>query len=142
MFGSGDSGGPTITQQYLAAMTQHDTSSLWGEFRTFILSIKASKELPKDQILENYLNMVYFGRGAYGVQAAAQSYFGKDIGQVTVAEGALLASIVHAPLEWDPAENPDKAQQRWTTVLDDMVRPSSFHRLSASYSSSRSQRPA
>jgi membrane peptidoglycan carboxypeptidase len=122
LFGSGDSGGLTITEQYVAASLNLDDPSIWDRFRLFILGIKISKEQTKDQILENYLNTVYFGRGAYGVEAAAQSYFGKDVGQLSVAEGAMLAAIVHAPLQWDPAENPDKATERWNIVLDDMVR--------------------
>ena len=122
LFGSGDSGGLTITEQYVATSLNLDDPSIWDRFRLFILAIKISKEQTKDQILEDYLNTVYFGRGAYGVEAAAQSYFGKDVGQLSVAEGALLAAIVHAPLQWDPAENPDKATERWNTVLDGMVR--------------------
>ena len=106
----------------MAASLKIDQPSIWAKFRMFILAIKVSKEVTKDQIFENYLNTIYFGRGAYGVEAAAQTYFGKDVGQLSLAESALLAAIVHSPLEWDPAENPDKATERWNTVLDDMVR--------------------
>jgi membrane peptidoglycan carboxypeptidase len=122
LFGSGDAGGPTITEQYVTTSLKLDETSVSDQFRRFILAIKISKEQTKDQILENYLNTAYFGRGAYGVEAAAQSYFGKDVGQLSIAEGALLAAIIHSPLQWDPAENPDKAGERWNTVLDDMVR--------------------
>ena len=76
----GVGGGSTITQQYVKVSTGQDQASLWRKYKEIIVSIKISKELTKDQILENYLNTVYFGRGAYGIQAAAQAYFHKDVG--------------------------------------------------------------
>ena len=75
----GVGGGSTITQQYVKVSTGQDQASLWRKYKEIIVSIKISKELTKDQILENYLNTVYFGRGAYGIQAAAQAYFHKDV---------------------------------------------------------------
>ena len=76
-----------------------------------VLAVKISQEQTKDQILENYLNAIYFGRGAYGIQAASQAYFGKDVKELTVAEGAMLAGMIQSPSRWDPAKNPDEAER-------------------------------
>ncbi len=75
----------------------------------------------KDEILADYLNSAYFGRGSYGIQAAAQAYFGKDVTDLTTSEGALLAGLLQAPAGSDPAQHPDRAAQRWNAVLDGMT---------------------
>ncbi|HVL84216.1 MAG TPA: transglycosylase domain-containing protein, partial [Pseudonocardia sp.] len=117
----GTGGGSTITQQYVKVVTGQDDFSLWRKYRELVVSVKISREQTKDQILENYLNVIYLGRGAYGVQAASQAYFGKDVEQLTVSEGAMLAGIIQSPSRWDPAKNPDRALERWTFVLDGMA---------------------
>ncbi len=117
----GVGGGSTITQQYVKVSTDEREPTLWRKYKEVVLAVKISKELQKDQILENYLNIVYFGRGAYGIQAASQAYFGKDVEDLTVSEGAMLAGIIQSPSSWDPAKSADQAQRRWNFVLDQMV---------------------
>ena len=102
----GVGGGSTITQQYVKVSTGQDSASLWRKYKEIVLAVKISQEQSKDQILENYLNVIYFGRGAYGIQAASQAYFGKDVKDLTVSEGAMLAGTIQSPSRWDPAEEP------------------------------------
>ena len=116
----GVGGGSTITQQYVKVSTGQDQASLWRKYKEIILSIKISKEQTKDQILENYLNTVYFGRGAYGIQAAAQAYFGEDVGQLTISQGAMLAGMIQSPSALDPMKNPAGTKIRWNYTLDQM----------------------
>jgi peptidoglycan glycosyltransferase len=117
----GVGGGSTITQQYVKNTLVGDAATLWRKYREMVVAVKISQERSKDQILGDYLNAIYFGRGAYGIQSAAQAYFGKPVGELTPAEGALLAGLVQSPSRWDPALNPDRAAQRWNFVLDGMV---------------------
>ncbi|TQM35982.1 transglycosylase domain-containing protein [Pseudonocardia cypriaca] len=114
-------GGSTITQQYIKVSTGEDDASLWRKYKEVVLAVKISKEKTKDEILENYLNTIYFGRGAYGIQAAAKAYFNKDVGELTVSEGAMIAGIIQSPSRWDPAKNREKSEERWDFVLDGMV---------------------
>lgn len=123
----GVGGGSTITQQYVKVSTGEKDPTLWRKYREVVLAVKISKEQQKDQILENYLNKIYFGRSAYGIQAASQAYFGKPVGELTVSEGALLAGLIQAPSRWAPTVNPDgslqtaDAERRWTFVADQMA---------------------
>ncbi|MGH3611350.1 MAG: transglycosylase domain-containing protein, partial [Pseudonocardia sp.] len=95
--------------------------SLWRKYKEVVLAAKISREQTKEEILENYLNLIYFGRGAYGIQAASQSYFDKDVKDLNISEGAMLAGIIQSPSRWDPAKNPDKSVERWKFVLDGMA---------------------
>ncbi|MBL8925114.1 MAG: penicillin-binding protein [Pseudonocardia sp.] len=117
----GVGGGSTITQQYVKVSTGQDSASLWRKYKEVVLAVKTSQEQSKDQILENYLNVIYLGRGAYGIQAASQAYFGKDVKDLSVAEGAMLAGTIQSPSRWDPAKNLEKSNERWNFVLDGMV---------------------
>ncbi|MCE0766638.1 penicillin-binding protein [Pseudonocardia kujensis] len=117
----GVGGGSTITQQYVKNALVGDQVSLWRKYKELIVSLKVNQEKSKDEILTDYLNTIYFGRGAYGIQSASQAYFGKDVGQLTVPEGALLAGVIQSPSRWDPAIDPNKAVQRWDFVMDGMV---------------------
>jgi membrane peptidoglycan carboxypeptidase len=117
----GVGGGSTITQQYIKITTGQDQHSLLRKFKEVIAAAKISKEYSKQQILEDYLNTIYLGRGAYGIQAAAKAYFGVNSDQLTYAQGALLAGVIQSPSRWDPANNPAKATARWNYVLDGMV---------------------
>ncbi|HZS22669.1 MAG TPA: transglycosylase domain-containing protein [Pseudonocardiaceae bacterium] len=117
----GSGGGSTITQQYIKVATGHDEYSLFRKFREMILAAKLTKQESKDRILEDYLNTIYFGRGAYGIQAASQAYFHKDVQNLTVAEAAVLAAVIRSPSTLDPAKNLAQAQTRWNFVLDGMV---------------------
>ena len=114
-------GGSGITQQYVKNAYLSSDQSLSRKLRELAISVKLNREYSKDQILEWYLNTVYFGRGAYGVQAAAQAYFGLDVQQLTVEQSALLAALLKAPSYYDPAVNPDQAQARFRLVLQGMV---------------------
>jgi membrane peptidoglycan carboxypeptidase len=117
----GAGGGSTVTQQYIKNTTGRDQHTLWRKYREIIAAAKITKELSKDQILEDYLNTIYLGRGAYGIQAAAKAYFGENANQLTLSQGALLAAVIQSPSRWDPANNPDEARDRWNYVLDGMV---------------------
>ncbi len=114
-------GGSTITQQYIKVSTGEDDASLWRKYKEVILAVKISKDKTKEEILENYLNTIYFGRGAYGIQAAAKAYFNKDAGQLSVSEGAMIAGIIQSPSRWDPVKNRERSEERWAFVLDGMV---------------------
>jgi membrane peptidoglycan carboxypeptidase len=105
----GDGGGSTITQQYVKVSTGQDQQTLFSKYRETVLAAKISKSRTKDEILEAYLNAIYFGRGAYGIQAASQAYFCKDSAQLTPSEGALLAGLIRSPSRSDPAKDPEKA---------------------------------
>jgi peptidoglycan glycosyltransferase len=117
----GVGGGSTITQQFVKNALVGDEVSLWRKYREMVVAVKISRERSKDQILGDYLNAIYFGRGAYGIQAASHAYFGRPVETLSPAEGALLAGLIQSPSRWDPALNPDKAVQRWNFVLDGMV---------------------
>ena len=114
-------GGSTITQQYAknAFLTQDRTIS--RKLKEVVLAFKLETVVSKNQILEDYLNTIYFGRGAYGIDAAAGAYFGKPASQLTVAEGAMLASIIRSPSGLNPDTNLPGLKARWNYVLDGMV---------------------
>ncbi len=114
-------GGSTLSQQYVERYYVGETTSYKGKVKEAVLAVKINQEQTKDQILGNYLNTIYFGRGAYGIEAASQAYFGHPAAQLSVSEAAMLAGIIPAPSAWDPAIDPDEAQQRWGRVLDLMV---------------------
>ncbi|MDT5298441.1 MAG: hypothetical protein QOG79_1683, partial [Mycobacterium sp.] len=86
-----------------------------------VISTKMSREWSKDEVLQSYLNIIYFGRGSYGISAAAKAYFDKPVEQLTVADGALLAALIQRPSTLDPAVDPEGAAERWNWVLDGMV---------------------
>ncbi|MEJ2863425.1 transglycosylase domain-containing protein [Actinomycetospora flava] len=117
----GSGGGSTITQQYVKNAMVGDEYSLMRKYKELIISLKISQERSKDEILADYLNSIYFGRGAYGIQAASQAYFNRPVETLTPADGALLAGVIQAPSKWDPAQNPDDAVRRWNYVMDGMV---------------------
>ncbi len=118
-------GGSTITQQYvknaLVGSAQHGFRGLMRKAKELVIATKMSGEWSKDDVLQAYLNIIYFGRGAYGISAAAKAYFDKPVEQLTVAEGALLAALIRRPSTLDPAIDPKGAAARWNWVLDGMV---------------------
>ncbi|MGC7211022.1 biosynthetic peptidoglycan transglycosylase, partial [Mycobacteroides abscessus subsp. abscessus] len=89
--------------------------------KELVISTKMSGEWSKDAVLQAYLNIIYFGRGAYGISAASKAYFDKPVEQLDVAEGALLAALIQRPSTLDPAVDPEGAADRWNWVLDGMV---------------------
>jgi membrane peptidoglycan carboxypeptidase len=125
LFGGDIQGGSTITQQYvknaLVGDQRYGVGGLIRKAKELVISTKMSQQWSKDEVLQAYLNIIYFGRSAYGISAAATAYFGKSVDQLTVAEGALLAALIQRPSTLDPATNPDGALTRWNWVLDGMV---------------------
>ncbi len=125
LFGNDIQGGSTITQQYVKnALVGDQRTGLGGLIRKakeLVISTKMSQQWSKDEVLQAYLNIIYFGRGAYGISAASQAYFDKPVDQLTVSEGALLAAIIQRPSTLDPAVDPEGAEVRWNWVLDGMV---------------------
>jgi len=118
-------GGSTITQQYvknaLVGSAQHGLRGLLRKAKELVIATKMSGEWSKDDVLQAYLNIIYFGRGAYGISAAAKAYFDKPVDQLSVSEGALLAALIRRPSTLDPAVDPKGAAARWNWVLDGMV---------------------
>ncbi|WTL36245.1 penicillin-binding protein [Nocardia sp. NBC_01503] len=114
-------GGSTITQQYVKNAMVGDERSLSRKLHELVISAKMARQWSKDDILTAYLNTIYFGRGAYGIDAASKAYFGKKVSELDVAEGAVLAATIQQPSNLDPEKNPKGAQTRWNYVLDGMV---------------------
>jgi len=115
-------GGSTITQQYVERYyVGKTTTDIKGKIDEALLALKIDKQQGKDEVLGNYMNTVYFGRGAYGIEAASRKYFGKPATELTVSESAMLAGILPAPSRWDPRLNLAQATFRWNYVLDGMV---------------------
>ena len=122
--GDAQQGGSTITQQYVKNYFLTSDRTITRKAKEIIISLKVDGQLSKDQILENYLNTIYYGRGAYGIQSAARAYFGVDVGKLTIAQGAVLASVLNAPSLYDPAlggKNLARLEARYQWVLDGMV---------------------
>lgn len=119
--GGDTQGGSGITQQYAKNAYLSDARTLTRKLKELMISVKLSREYSKDQILEWYLNTVYFGRGAYGIEAASVAYFHTDVSKLDVAQGAVLAALLRAPSYYDPAANPAEAKARWHYVVDGMV---------------------
>src|SRR5699024_4050565 len=92
-----------------------------GKFKEAILALEIDRQQSKEQILANYMNTIYFGRGANGIEQAAIEYFDKPAAELTVSESAMLAGIIPSPSNWDPAVSPEFAEQRWNRTLDIMV---------------------
>jgi penicillin-binding protein 1A len=115
-------GGSTITQQYVKiAVLQNTEQTAARKMEEFWTARRLEEQYGKDFILLQYLNTVYFGSGAYGVTAAAQEYFSKDLDDLTVAEAAMLAGLIQAPSRWDPFNNYAGAVRRSRLVLDRML---------------------
>ncbi|MCP2261428.1 Membrane carboxypeptidase (penicillin-binding protein) [Streptoalloteichus tenebrarius] len=115
-----EGGGSTITQQYIKVATGKDEKTYTRKFREIVLAKKMSDQVDKKTILEGYLNTIYFGRGAYGIQAAAKAYFGKDVKNLTLEEGAVLAGAIQMPSQWDPEVDLPGAKDRWDYVIKRM----------------------
>jgi 1A family penicillin-binding protein len=123
-------GGSTITQQYVKNVYLTQEQTVTRKLKDAALAVKLERELPKQEILLRYLNTIYFGRGAYGVEAASRTYFGKPVGQLTLPEAAYLAGLIRSPETADAKRSPDdpaaaadlsRATFRRDSVLDAMV---------------------
>jgi penicillin-binding protein 1A len=113
-------GGSTITQQYVKNVLLDSEKTVGRKVREAVLAVQLERTHTKEAILEGYLNRIYFGNGAYGVQAAASLYFGKAASTVSLAEGAMLAGLIQAPESYDPFSSPDAALARRQVVLHRM----------------------
>ncbi|MFE1327423.1 transglycosylase domain-containing protein [Streptomyces sp. NPDC058735] len=122
--GRGKQSGSTITQQYVKNYYLRQEQTVTRKAKEFFIAIKLDREVSKDHILEGYLNTSYFGRNAYGIQAAAQAYYGMDAKDLDPARAAYLAALVNAPSQYDVVAHPENrkaAESRWNYVLDGMV---------------------
>lgn len=113
-------GGSTITQQVARSMLLSSRRTWARKIREAILAYRIEHYLSKEEILTIYMNQLYLGNGAYGVEAAAQNYFGKHVWELTLGESAVLAGLPRAPALYSPARHPKRAQERKTYVLNRM----------------------
>jgi penicillin-binding protein 1A len=119
--GSMSQGGSTITQQYVKNVLTGSERSIGRKVREAILAVKLERTTSKAEILEGYLNTVYFGHGAYGVQAASRTYFGRDAEDLTLLQSATLAGLIAAPSARDPFEHPREGLRHRNHALARMV---------------------
>lgn len=121
--GMSDHGGSTITQQLVKNLTGEDERSIPRKIREQWRALQIERDLQKDDIMEMYLNIIYFANGAYGVQDAAETYFGKDVSELSLAECAFLAGITNSPGKYNPATmlGRTNAYDRQVTILDAML---------------------
>ena len=113
-------GGSTITQQLVKNMTGEDEYSIQRKVQEIFRALYLEQKLNKKEILEYYLNTIYLSQGCYGIKTAAKKYFNKEVSELTLAEGAALASIIKFPTKYDPKQNPEYNLERRNTVLKTM----------------------
>lgn len=114
-------GGSTITQQLAKVLFFTPEKSLSRKLKEALLAVKIERDYTKQQILELYFNQIYFGHGAYGIEAAARTYFNKSVGELNLAEGAMLAGLPRAPNSYSPVLDPERARRRRHHVLNRMI---------------------
>ena len=117
-------GGSTITQQYAKTAFLTSSRTIERKIKELVISMKLENALSKDQIFENYLNTIYFGRGSYGVQTASQQYFNRNVDQLNLSQTAVIASILRSPGYYDPSlseENGVRLEKRFQYVIDGML---------------------
>jgi penicillin-binding protein 1A len=119
--GSVVQGGSTITQQVVKSLLLSPEKSYERKAKEILLSLRLEQQLSKDEILYLYLNLIYLGNGAYGVGAAAQEYFGKEVGDLDLAEASMLAGLPQAPSRYSPIRHWDRAKHRQRYVLERMA---------------------
>jgi penicillin-binding protein 1A len=114
-------GASTITQQLARALFLSNEVAISRKVQEALLAMEIERQYTKDEILERYLNIIYFGAGAYGIQAAAHTYFGTDVSKLTVAQAALLAGLPAAPSDYSPYVDLKRAKERQLHVLERMA---------------------
>ncbi|MFF3687147.1 transglycosylase domain-containing protein [Streptomyces sp. NPDC002187] len=123
--GKGKQGGSTITQQYVKNYYLSQEQTVSRKVQELVIALKVDRQTSKDDILAGYLNTSFYGRQSYGIQAAARAYYGKEVGRLTVEEGAYLAALLQAPSQYDWAvagpSGRQRVVERWGYVLDNMV---------------------
>ncbi|MDI5970539.1 transglycosylase domain-containing protein [Streptomyces sp. SL13] len=120
--------GSTITQQYVKNTYLDQSQTVTRKFKEMLISIKVGEQMPKSKILAGYLNTGYYGRGAYGIQAASQAYYGIDCDKLSVSQSAFMGALLNGPNLYDPnggigpgatpSENLTRAKARWSWILD------------------------
>ena len=131
--GGVEQGGSTITQQLVKNSLLTPEQDLNRKVQEAILAIELEKVLTKNEILERYLNQVYFGGGAYGVQAAAELYWGIDAADLDFGQSALLASLIQNPIGYDPVDDPETAREQRSIALDLLVESGHITREEADF---------
>jgi membrane peptidoglycan carboxypeptidase len=124
LLGGSLQGGSTITQQYAKTAFLTSERTIQRKIKELVIAIKLENQLSKDEILENYLNTIYFGRGSYGVQTASQQYFNRTVDQLSISQAVVLASILRSPGLYDPAFNKDnrpRLENRFAYAVKGMV---------------------
>ncbi|MET7900003.1 transglycosylase domain-containing protein [Streptomyces sp. NPDC005355] len=123
--GKGKQGGSTITQQYVKNYYLSQEQTVSRKLKELVISLKVDQQKSKDYILEGYINTSYYGRGAYGIQAAARAYYDKDVEDLTTEQGAYLAALLQSPSQYDwAAAGPNGkrlVKNRWNYILNNMV---------------------
>ena len=117
-------GGSTITQQYAKTAFLSPSRTIQRKIKELVIAMKLENSLSKDQIFEDYLNTIYFGRGSYGVQTASQQYFNRNVNQLNLSQMAIIASILRSPGYYDPVlskENEERLKRRFQYVIDGML---------------------
>lgn len=118
-----EGGGSTITQQLIKNLTDDKDYSVKRKLNEIFRALQLEKDLgDKDRILEMYLNLIYLGQGAYGVNTAATTYFSKDLDELNLAECAILAGITKNPSRYDPFNHPETIKERQETILNEMCK--------------------
>ncbi|MFJ7155488.1 transglycosylase domain-containing protein [Streptomyces sp. NPDC101118] len=124
--GKGKQGGSTITQQYVKNYYLNQEQTVTRKLKELVIALKVDRSMKKPEILAGYMNTSYYGRGAYGIQAAAQAYYGVNTDKLTLEQGAYLAALLQSPngYDWAIATERGKAfaKERWNYVLDNMVK--------------------
>lgn len=115
-------GGSTITQQLARDAWLSQEISMKRKLQEAWVAVQLERTYTKDEILEMYVNQIYYGRGAYGIEAAARTFFAKEVGELTLAEAAQLAGMVNGPSYFDPYEHPEDSLQRRNLVLNAMLK--------------------
>ncbi|MDR2748918.1 MAG: penicillin-binding protein [Bifidobacteriaceae bacterium] len=116
--GGARQGGSTISQQYAERYYMGENNDYYSKFKEALLAVKLNASQNKNEILCNYMNTIYFGRNSYGIQAAAEAYFGKNANQLSVSQAALIAGIIPSPNNWDPNASKADGQNRWKRTLN------------------------
>lgn len=127
----GSQGASTVTQQYTRNAFLTQDFSVGRKAKEIALAVKLERRYSKNEILAKYLNTIYYGRGAYGIAAAAHAFFDVTPDQLTLAQGAVIAAVIKDPWHLDPANDPARAKERWSWVIDAMYEQGWIDRATA-----------
>ena len=119
--GTSSYGGSSITQQLVKNITQYDDATIQRKVQEIVCALNLEKTKSKEEILELYLNIIPLSQRCYGVQSAANTYFGKDVSELTLIECVCIASITNMPTKYDPVQNPEANQERRDIILQEML---------------------